>query len=113
MKITRLETCEVMPVNMDGVKDASKQVPIGIADGTPNFSICVFTINPAAIHRTTATTANTSTIFWKGWRSAGGDQARPITSGDYILVKPQEKHQYRNTGAIPLKFMCMVPKEYE
>ena len=42
-----------------------------------------------------------------------GDHARPIGAGDYILVKPHEKHQYRNTGTSPLKFMCMVPKEYE
>ena len=44
MKITRLEDCPAMPVLMDGVKGAKKQVPIGIADGVPNFSIRVFTL---------------------------------------------------------------------
>ena len=46
MKITRLESCDPMPVTMAGVKDAVKQVPLGKADGAPNFSIRVFTIQP-------------------------------------------------------------------
>ena len=114
MKITRLETCEVMPVNMDGVKDASKQVPIGIADGTPNFSICVFTIQPGGhTPHHSHDSEHLNYILEGSGEVLEGDRARPITSGDYILVKPQEKHQYRNTGSTPLKFMCMVPKEYE
>ena len=39
MKITRLEDCEKITVEMDGAVGASRQVPIGKADGAPNFSI--------------------------------------------------------------------------
>jgi quercetin dioxygenase-like cupin family protein len=42
-----------------------------------------------------------------------GDTPREVREGDFILVKPQEVHQYRNTGRGPLVFMCMVPSQYE
>lgn len=114
MKITRLETCAVTPVNMEGVKDAIKQVPIGQADGAPNFSIRVFTVGPGGHtpHHSHAS-EHLNYILEGSGEVMEGDTARPIKSGDYILVKPHEKHQYRNTGETPLKFMCMVPKEYE
>ncbi|MCP5448466.1 MAG: cupin domain-containing protein [Chromatiaceae bacterium] len=114
MKITRLEACEVMPVNMTGVKDASKQVPIGKADGAPNFSIRVFTIQPGGhTPHHSHDSEHLNYILEGDGEVMEGDHARPIGAGDYILVKPHEKHQYRNTGTSPLKFMCMVPKEYE
>ena len=42
-----------------------------------------------------------------------GAHPRPISKGDFVLIEPHEKHQFRNTGDRPLVFMCMVPKEYE
>ena len=42
-----------------------------------------------------------------------GDTPRTIGKGDFVLVIPGEKHQYRNTGDVPLVFMCMVPGQYE
>ena len=37
----------------------------------------------------------------------------PIKAGDFALVSPDEKHQYRNKGDKPFKMICRVPKEYE
>ena len=33
----------------------------------------------------------------------------PLETGDVIFVKPNEIHQFRNTGDRPMKFLCMVP----
>ena len=33
--------------------------------------------------------------------------------GDFALVNPDEKHQYRNKGDKPFKMICGVPKEFE
>ena len=38
-----------------------------------------------------------------------GDQEHPIGAGDFIYVRPDEIHQFRNTGTAPLTFLCMVP----
>ena len=39
MKITNLKNCERFSVTMDGAAGASRQVPIGKADGAPNLSL--------------------------------------------------------------------------
>jgi len=42
---------------------------------------------------------------------AGEEQ--PFKAGDFALVDPSEKHQYRNKGDKPFKMICGVPKEFE
>jgi quercetin dioxygenase-like cupin family protein len=37
----------------------------------------------------------------------------PLKAGDFALVDPSEKHQYRNKGDKPFKMICGVPKEFE
>jgi len=41
-----------------------------------------------------------------------GDEL-PLKAGDFALVNPDEKHQYRNKGDKPFKMICGVPKEFE
>lgn len=114
MKITRLNACETTPVNMDGIKGVIKQVPIGKADGAPNFSIRVFTLEPGGHTPHHAHESEHVNYILEGNGVAmEGDTPRPIRQGDYLLVKPHEVHQYRNTGDSPLVFMCMVPSAYE
>jgi len=36
-----------------------------------------------------------------------------LKAGDFALVNPDEKHQYRNKGDVPFKMICGVPKEFE
>ena len=42
---------------------------------------------------------------------AGEEQ--PLKAGDFALVNPSEKHQYRNKGNKPYKMICGVSKEFE
>ena len=114
MKITNLTKCPSNPVNMDGAKGASRQVPIGIADGAPHFSIRVFTLEPGGhtpYHSHVSEHLNY--ILAGSGEVMEGETPRKVASGDFVLVTPHEKHQYRNTGSTPLVFMCMVPSEYE
>jgi len=36
-----------------------------------------------------------------------------LNAGDFVLVNPDEKHQYCNKGDKPFKMICGVPKEFE
>ena len=38
-------------------------------------------------------------------------EEQPLKAGDFALVNPDEKHQYRNKGDKPFKMICGVPKE--
>lgn len=114
MKITRLEDCTVSPVQMDGAFGATRQLPIGKADGAPNFSIRVFTLEPGGHtpHHVHAS-EHLNYILQGSGEVLDGDVPRPVSAGDFILVPPHRKHQYRNAGSAPLVFMCMVPSAYE
>ncbi|TFG89906.1 MAG: cupin domain-containing protein [Candidatus Atribacteria bacterium] len=37
----------------------------------------------------------------------------PLKAGDFALVDPSEKHQYRNKGDKPFKMILGVPNEFE
>jgi len=36
-----------------------------------------------------------------------------MKAGNFALVHPNEKHQYRNNGEKSFKMKCGVPKEFE
>jgi quercetin dioxygenase-like cupin family protein len=92
MKIISLAEVEKKEVHMDGAVGAWRQLPLGSGDGTPVYSYRVFTVE------------------------AGGHTPyhnHPLKAGDFALVNPDEKHQYRNKGDQPFKMICGVPKEFE
>ena len=114
MKITRLDDCPKRAVEMEGVKGAIKQIPLGTADGAPNFSIRVFSLEPGGHTPFHAHASEHLNYVLEGrGEILTEDGPRQIGQGDYVLVLPQERHQYRNTSTDDLVFMCMVPSEYE
>ena len=38
-----------------------------------------------------------------------GDRPHALAAGDFVLIKPDEIHQFRNTGGGQLKFLCLIP----
>ena len=114
MKITRLKDCESKAVSMEGAEGAWRQVPIGKADGAPNFSARVFTLEPGGYtpHHVHESEHLNYVISGEGVAMEGA-VPKDVREGDFILVKPGELHQYRNTGSKPLVFMCVVPTQYE
>ncbi len=114
MKITRLENCASLPIEMEGVSGATKQLPIGRQDGAPNFSIRVFTLEPGGhTPHHSHESEHLNYILEGEGEIMDGNTPRAVRKGDYLLVEPGEHHQYRNTGKAPLVFMCMVPCAYE
>ena len=115
MHITSLDKVEKTVPDMEGAKDIYKQIPISRADGTPNFSFRVFTIQPGGhtpLHDHQFEHLNY--VIEGNGAVMTGDGQRPVKKGDFILVVPGETHQYRNTSTSgPLVIICAVPKEYE
>ncbi|MDY6833236.1 MAG: cupin domain-containing protein [Chloroflexota bacterium] len=116
MKVTSLDKVEKLVVDMEGAKNVSKQIPVGQSDGSPNFSFRVFTIRPdghTPYHEHTFEHIN-YVIEGNGVVVTGTGEERTITKGDFALVLPNEKHQYKNTSQDePLIVICAVPKDYE
>ena len=116
MKITRLEEIAKTRMTMEGAKEVLKQVPISKADGTPNISLRVFTILPGGhtpYHVHPFEHLNYIIDGEGAVVTESGDE-RPVKKGDFVLVLPDEKHQYKNTSATdPMVMICGVPREYE
>ncbi len=116
MKITNLESTFKIRPEMEGAKDLFKQVPISKNDGSPTFSIRVFSIEPGGHtpYHTHPFEHLNYIIKGEGAVVTETGEQRPVREGDFILVLPGEKHQYRNTSPEGAMIMiCGVPKEYE
>lgn len=115
MKITNLDRVEKVRVDMEGAEKAYKQVPISRNDGAPTFSFRVFTVEPGG-HTTFHSHAFEHVnyvIRGRGFVVTENGAKRPVAEGDFVLVLPNEVHQYRNEEDRPLVLICAVPKEYE
>jgi len=114
MLVTRLQKVEKTIPQMEGAKDVYKQLPLSIRDGVPTFSFRVFTIKPGGhtpFHQHPFEHMN-YVIDGRG-AIVASDREMGLNKGDFALVLPDEKHQFRNTGKSDLIIICAVPKEYE
>jgi len=116
MKITSLDKVSMTRMEMEGAKNAFKQIPISSADGTPHLSVRVFTIQPGGhtpYHAHPFEHLN-YIIQGQGALVAVDGTEKPVRQGDFALVLPGEQHQYKNkSDEEPLVMICAVPKEYE
>lgn len=116
MKINSIADIQKARMTMEGAKDVWKQVPISKADGTPSVSIRVFTIMPGGHtpYHTHPFEHLNYVIDGAGAVVTETGEERPVKKGDFVLMLPGEKHQYKNTSAqVPMVMICGVPKEYE
>jgi quercetin dioxygenase-like cupin family protein len=116
MKITSLDQVEKTKMMMEGAKDVWKQIPISKADGTPSLSFRVFTIMPSGHtpYHTHPFEHLNYIMECEGTVVMKDGEERPVKKGDFVLVLPDEKHQYKNRSTQnPLIMICAVPKEYE
>lgn len=116
MKTVRLDTLERMPVTMAGAVGAWKQTPISSTDGAPTFAFRVFSLEPGGntpYHEHPFEHVN-YVIAGEGALVDAEGNERPVRAGDFALVLPDERHQYRNTSdTTEFVMICAVPKAYE
>ena len=116
MKITSLDKIEKEKIIMEGAKDVWKQIPISKNDGSPVFSFRVFTIeqNGQTPYHTHPFEHINYIIEGHGVMVTESGEEYEIKKGDFALVLPDEKHQYRNKSINgPLIMICAVPIDYE
>ncbi len=116
MKIIPLDKVEKSKVNMEGAAGAWKQVPLSAADDAPVYAYRVFTLEPGGYtpyHRHNYEHMN-FIIEGTGFLVDEQGKERPLKAGDFALVMPDEKHQYRNASPDKeFRMICGVPKEFE
>jgi quercetin dioxygenase-like cupin family protein len=115
MYITDLSKVEKIIPQMEGAKDIYKQVPLSKKDGAPSFSFRVFTIEPGGNTPFHEHPYEHMNYVIKGTGllvTQNGED--PAKTGDFAMVMPGEKHQYKNASdSDDFVMICAVPKEFE
>lgn len=116
MKIANLEAAPKTEVTLEGAKNTFIQRPLTSSDGAPNFSFRVLTVAPGGhtpYHSHPFEHLN-YIIEGKGAIVAESGEERPVSKGDFALVLPDEKHQYKNLSEKDnFVFICAVTKKFE
>ena len=116
MIIKKLSDVPTTGVELEGVSGITKQLVLGSADGVPNYSIRVFTLEPGghSPHHHHDVEHLNFVISGQGALMDGKGNSNTLNTGDFAFVAPQDIHQYRNTSKTEnFVFICAVPKEYE
>lgn len=115
MKTIKLENIKKEKMAMEGAEKVFKQVPISAKDGSPSFCFRVFTIEPAGHtpYHTHDFEHLNYVINGQGFIVDEKGVEHPIKAGEFALILPGERHQFRNTDTVPFIVICAVPNEYE
>ena len=110
----QIRTAEVVArvVDMAGAAGVQMRMLIGPADAAPTFNMRMFDVAGGG-HTPRHTHDWEHEVYilaGEGTVLAGGE-GRPISPGQCIYIPPNEEHQFRNGGAGPLRFLCLVPKD--
>lgn len=116
MKTISLQEVKKNKVDMEGAHKAWKQVPLSREDGAPMYSYRVFTVDPGGYTPYHQHNYEHMNYIIEGEGALVNEQGEenPLKAGDFALVMPNEKHQYRNkSDKDPMVMICGVPKDFE
>ena len=109
----RVKPClqvEQQTVLMKGARGCTVRWLISDCDGAPHFAMRQFELAPGGHTPKHSHPYEHEVYVLEGEGVVvEGDAEHAIKAGDVVLVCPQEVHQFRNTSARALKFLCLVP----
>ena len=110
MKVSHYEKVDQAPVTMEGSSGCQVRWLVDEANGAPNFAMRQFEVAPGGYTPRHSHPYEHEVFVLEGQGVVlEGDEEHTLQAGDFVLVTPDEVHQFRNTGSVPLKFLCLVP----
>ena len=110
MKVNHYEQVAQQRVEMEGSHGCSVRWLLGEKDGTPTFAMRQFEVAPGGFTPRHSHPYEHEVFVLEGEGEVyEGSHAHGLLAGDVVFVKPDEVHQFRNTGNAPLKFLCLIP----
>jgi len=114
MLIRRAEEIPGSVVTMPGASSVEMRMMVGRSDGAPNFAMRHFTVSPGG-HTPRHSHNYEHEVFivsGEGTTEADGNLYR-IREGDVVFVPANVTHQFVNTGREALRFLCLVPLNFD
>ncbi len=102
------------PVTVEGASEAYKRLLLGKRDDVPRFSMRMFEVHEGGntpFHRHDF--EHEIYVVEGSGRLIAGDEEFPMKAGTVVYIPPMEQHQIINMGVSSLKFLCLVPRDYE
>ena len=112
--VKKVDDVPKLAVDMTGAKNAEIQWLLSPSDGTPTFSMRLFTIARLGItpkHKH-AHEHEVFVLSGRGEVEIDGEVSA-LEPETVALVPPFALHQFRQTGAEPLRFLCIIPNPKE
>ena len=110
MKIVHCDQIESVAVEQEGAEGCRIRCLIGPDDDAPSFSMRQFEVAPGG-HTPQHAHAHEHEVFVL--EGAGvvfdGDTEHALRPGTVVFVPPRQKHQFRNGGSAPFRFLCLIP----
>ncbi|MCG3127143.1 MAG: hypothetical protein CHACPFDD_02001 [Phycisphaerae bacterium] len=114
MKIQPIGEHEQSAVTMAGASGAKMRMLVGPKDGASTFHMRHFEVEPGGFTPHHQHDYEHEILILKGQGTAQSTQGeRTFRAGDVIWVPANEMHQFRNTGATPLEFICLIPAPHD
>ena len=110
MKVNHYEQISQRPVDMEGASGCRVRWLVGPPDGAPNFAMRQFEVAAGGYTPRHSHPYEHEVFVLEGSGVVcEGETEHSLQPGDVVFVRPDEVHQFRNTGDGPLKFLCLVP----
>jgi quercetin dioxygenase-like cupin family protein len=95
----------------DASAGITKQVLLGIAEGTTDFIVRYFTIPPGGKSALDQHQHQHGVVITHGsGRVLLGEHWHPVSVGDTVFTDTNEIHQFETAGTDPLGFICVIPR---
>jgi quercetin dioxygenase-like cupin family protein len=110
MKLNHFQAVEQNDVDMPGAEGCKVRWLVGAKDGAENFSMRQFEVGVDGFTPKHSHPYEHEVFVLSGEGTVlEGEMVHKIKSGDVIFVRPDEVHQFKNTGDKPLQFLCLIP----
>ena len=111
MKIRSSKEVEEVEVGMEGAKDVTKKVLIGMEEGSSNIIMRRFTVRPGG--HTPRHQHNYEHLVrvekGKGVVIDENGKEHEVTVGQNVFVEANKDHQFKNPYEEPFEFICVIP----
>jgi len=111
MKLVKDGDVEPRPVDADKQGNPAKGTCIQVLLGGPNFVMRQFTLEPGGHTPRHSHPWEHEVFVVAGSGTTRGELEAEFSAGDALLVPAGETHSFENTGAEPLRMICVVPTD--
>lgn len=110
MKVHSSDSIALQNVTMEGSSGCQVRWLLSRDDGAPSFAMRQFEVEPGGFTPRHHHPYEHEIYVVDGEGEVyEGDTPHRIKAGDVVLVKPDDVHQFKNTGDKALKFLCLIP----